>query len=563
MGGHCRYRLLAVLVPAVVFGLAKPTFSADITLLTSMAYGDSWETPGYWSDGLPAAAGNDYHVGNSTGKGMRTPASGNPTFPGDSLTVYTTGTATLKTSGTITFDNLHLQGGEINGSGGNSTVAGHVYVDTSGVLDVVIDDRVITYSAQLHGSGGLTVEQAISGNYTGKAHLTNDNNTFSGAWNVTGGILDAHAVRSLGRGDVTIGANGQFVPGYNVGSLSTLTLDGRMTLDGHHMFRDVVIDGTTLADGTYSYDWLNSNFDAQFADGGGGSITVSDAQRIFELNVSQPGAGPVWLDDPSQWTNVIDGTTGVAPANPDDVAIVAGRVFRTKSSPASETFVPRLYLQEGGILLLKTSGTTTVNEMRFLGGMLNNSGASCTVAGNFYVDTSGIIETVIDDRVTTCSAQLFGDGDLTVKQYYYTSSDAILRLTADNGTFTGDWNIERGRVHGQGNGSLGTGNLTVGSAGALDADYDIYNTQSTLTLEGRMILDQDHTFNRILIGGTSLGGGTHSFSWLNANFDTYFQDGGNGSLTVVPEPGTLGLAVLAGLFMAVCRRRKRSRATGR
>ena len=48
--------------------------------------------------------------------------------------------------------------------------------------------------------------------------------------------------------------------------------------------------------------------------------------------------------------------------------------------------------------------------------------------------------------------------------------------------------------------------------------------------------------------------GVHPFSELNANFDSNFVDGGTGSITVVPEPASLGL-LFAGAGFLIRRRR--------
>jgi hypothetical protein len=45
-------------------------------------------------------------------------------------------------------------------------------------------------------------------------------------------------------------------------------------LDQDVTFASVSIGGTTLANGTYSFATLNSDFNAFFTDGGSGSITV-------------------------------------------------------------------------------------------------------------------------------------------------------------------------------------------------------------------------------------------------------------------------------------------------
>src|SRR5688500_844929 len=73
---------------AILAAVGLCAHAQTITLTTSNAAGTSWETVGAapnftWSDQSAAHAGADYEVGANLL--LRSPASGSPTFPGNSL----------------------------------------------------------------------------------------------------------------------------------------------------------------------------------------------------------------------------------------------------------------------------------------------------------------------------------------------------------------------------------------------------------------------------------------------------------------------------------------------
>lgn len=69
---------------------------------------------------------------------------------------------------------------------------------------------------------------------------------------------------------------------------------GTITLDHNVSFASVTLDGTTLANGTYSFSYLNANFDAIFNDGGSGSITVAPVPELRLACIGLLGS-VIWL----------------------------------------------------------------------------------------------------------------------------------------------------------------------------------------------------------------------------------------------------------------------------
>jgi hypothetical protein len=115
-----------------------------------------------------------------------------------------------------------------------------------------------------------------------------------------------------------------------------------------------------------------------------------------------------------------------------------------------------------------------------------------------------------------------------------------------------------GALRGVAPGSLGTGNISIGTAGGFDTDYDLDLSSSSLSLNGLMQLDQNDRFASVTINGTPLTPGTYTASQLASQFPNNFVPGGTGSLTVVPEPGSLA-ALLVPAALLLARRGRRDR----
>ncbi len=210
-----------------------------------------------------------------------------------------------------------------------------------------------------------------------------------------------------------------------------------------------------------------------------------------------------------------------------------------------------------------SNDTITINDLRLDGGSIHASyeyfDSPNTLAGNITVNSDSEINLVSDDgRSFTISALLAGSGGLEV--YQAAGDSAILKLAHSSNTYTGDWTVTDGKLWASASNSLGSGDIAIGANGKIDVDYDHYNADAAFTLDGLMTLDadEDHTFGAITINSTSLSPGTYDFNYLNANFDANFVNGGSGTLTVIPEPGTLALLAtgLIGLLCYAWRKRK-------
>jgi hypothetical protein len=163
------------------------------------------------------------------------------------------------------------------------------------------------------------------------------------------------------------------------------------------------------------------------------------------------------------------------------------------------------------------------------------------------------------------TASLSGDGAFALNFGHDTTTAGAtvpaLRIDSSNPGFTGDWVLNSGWVLGAGVNALGSGDMTLTSTqgpSTIDYDYNAFNPTSVLTLNGttsKLVLDQNLTFGGVTINGTALTPGLHTFAELNSAFNANIVDGGNGTITVVPEPSALTASLLGLVTMLGFRRR--------
>jgi hypothetical protein len=273
----------------------QPTSPAElITMNQQEANGQDWNNGIYWSDILPASLsavmkpGSTYQI--LGGGRMRTPDSAlEAVFPGDLLivsgdgvwtnnpgpTVTTIGEIRFKQappSGTVTFKMLAMDGGQLDtGYDGVVELLGEMVVSNTGAIfyNDNTADRGYKVSSKLGGTGTIEFhgysQPAYMPAYVYGLNIAGTNNTFSGQWNIVMGTLVASGNRSLGTNSITIGAQGAIEAGYGINnSNATLTLNGKFLLHENHAFKNVIVNGNSLANGHYTYAQLATSYPANF-----------------------------------------------------------------------------------------------------------------------------------------------------------------------------------------------------------------------------------------------------------------------------------------------------------
>jgi len=207
------------------------------------------------------------------------------------------------------------------------------------------------------------------------------------------------------------------------------------------------------------------------------------------------------------------------------------------------------------------SSPTTLPKLVLNGGQVDQSmgggaGIQCVINGEmdilanapFYVDSA-------NDAGYTINAWLTGAGQVSLYDLGWEIGNGnTMNIAGVSNTFTGTWNVVEGTLLGTGTNALGTNAITVGATGALETAYNINNSHGSLTLNGRMLLHQDDTFQTVSIGGVAVYAGTYSFAYLSARYPAFFpaawplQSGssvstGSGSLTVLAGPSPPAIVI--------------------
>jgi uncharacterized delta-60 repeat protein len=187
-----------------IYGIA---LNASDRLIASDTLGASFAAAGNWNTAAAPASGNNYVTGAFTLKTAT--GSGNQTFAGDSLTIDSGGSLSIQGSGTITANNLSLNGGSItNGLGsGVATLQGSgMTVAANSTLDGGGSGKTLLIQSAMGGSAGLTIQS--SGSTGGVVQFTAAN-TYTGATAIsTGATLNLSGAGNANNSDITLAGTG-------------------------------------------------------------------------------------------------------------------------------------------------------------------------------------------------------------------------------------------------------------------------------------------------------------------------------------------------------------------
>ncbi len=327
--------MMAALGLGCVSGLA----AANITFTGQEAIGEDWNMGNYWSDGNPAsisAAANPTQgyelLPGSIMRSVNNSAA--CIFPGAFLQVDGNGTyinnpnpwapvAEIRFKsvdmGTVYFTNLIMKGGQcINGIDGTVVIQGKLTVLSNmtfygNILTDIPSDRGFQIDAQLVGTGTITyyhdgdsiTNGVFNTNFVRDLNITGTSNTFSGKWNVAFGPVLGSGIGSLGTNDITVASQGILETLYDVNNpTGNLFLNGKMYLHQNDTFNTLVINGTPLGAGKYTFAQLTAAFPKNFPPtwnpihgsrqtSGSGSIKVLTARVVRVTNNSGPPSAAV------------------------------------------------------------------------------------------------------------------------------------------------------------------------------------------------------------------------------------------------------------------------------
>lgn len=285
------------------------------------------------------------------------------------------------------------------------------------------------------------------------------------------------------------------------------------------------------------------------------------------------GFGTYWNQIPA-WDNGANPSAGNT--------YVVPNTFRVRSQ---ENFLPAtdninifpgdsLTINGGGDFRAK--GNFTVANLILNGGSVNNGNragsapfnfewaGATTVAAASTIDLSGAPAATFD-RFFTITSTLSGNGALSLTNgggaitLANLATAGGIALTNAANSFTGAWNVQSGVLRGTAANSLGSGSITVATLGGLDFDYAYNQPAATLLLGGFMALDQNIIVGALTVSGTAFAPGTYNYGAFTAAGKSGNFTNGSGTITVVPESGSI--ALLAAASLITLRRRRSSRVT--
>lgn len=511
---------------------------------------NNWTNPAstVWIDSLmPVNAGDIAHITKNLGANriitISSPVSGGWVDIGDPDSTHT---YTVSGTGSYTFNNngsaAKLR--QNSGSAANTWSVGTVLNDNLSLENLSTAYRFIVSSA-ISGNRSITVD--------GGAGVNMDSaSTYSGGTTLNSGKL-ALGSGALGSGTFTI----------NGGSLDSGGGAGAQTLTN-----SVVINSDFTSDIT-STKTLVLN----------GPITLGTASGISRtINATTNGTGVLGLNGV-----ITAGTT-------------ADRLVKTGTGTlllsGQSTFSGGVVLAEGAIRINNSStdgagalgtGTLTIsNATTFSSGgpTARTISNKVVVAGNFSMgDTAskapltlaGAMDlaggnrtiTIIQTNLgNTIISGVISNGALSVAG----ALDSGLTLSGENTYADGTTVLSGGKLLGDSNSAFGTGGLTVENGATLilgsgGTAKDYIDNLANLILGGTSVLALNFT-GADTVGGISLDGGT---SWLVAGtYSAADLDAGGtgtytgiGSLTVIPEPATIGMLGVGVALVMMLRRRMR------
>ena len=237
------------------------------------------------------------------------------------------------------------------------------------------------------------------------------------------------------------------------------------------------------------------------------------------------------------WNNAVGGTHPTAILATDDFDM-DGKVLRGPTS-ASPVFGGKSLTSNGGPILFKHTGTATITNF-------TEAAGSVLIAGNAATQSVHLV----GFSVTAFAELSAGSGRGLDFQIDGLSGSGDMR--------TGDSSSDLGYYGLMITGASGYAGKILSVFGTTDwkNNADLSGATYEIVTAGYedVILNSDIKVGALTIGTTTYTPGEYSFATLNAAHDSSFVDGGTGSITVIPEPATLGLLATAAAGVMAVRR---------
>ncbi|WP_440670227.1 autotransporter-associated beta strand repeat-containing protein [Candidatus Pelagibacter sp. HIMB1483] len=529
--------------------------------------------------------------------------------------IITEGTVAASNNNTLGSGTVRLNGGTLSSdSTGARTLSNAISIQASSELGDATNSGALTLSGNIDFSAGDLILSSRSNNeISGTVNLYNDNQTFSidssvtqtmsgnvrngtliksgsgilvlsgtntytGDTNINAGTLNVSGQLNSGSysgeidnsGTFTFSSNSdQTISGNITGSgtltksgSSTLTLSGTNTYSGITTISDgtVRLNGGTLSDNTAVtvesgaiFDINNSDTIGSIAGAGTIDITSKEVLTVGADNSSTTFSGIIQSDDGTGTGAITKAGTGSLTLSGNNnfggaVNVNAGSLMISSNNALGNTnnFTT---VASGATIDFQNVNYSTTESLRNSGTISTSTGTS-TFAGSITLFANSTVD--VDGTQLTLSGGITDSGTRSLEK----TGNGILELSADN-SYTGGTTITEGTLLVSGSGDLGTGTLTISSAGTLD----LQNTLSVSSLvisgagSGNRInnSDADGTTANLTVSGTStLNGaintdGTQTYSGTTTLGSDVNLTGPTIALAAVTASGTEDLTITGNL----------------
>jgi autotransporter-associated beta strand protein len=494
----------------------------------------------------------------------------------------TAGTSTTTVNSDTTINSLSLVTSTaagaivaVNGTGKITLNSGVFYAS---ILSPATDDLSVSNSLDFSGREGIlhfgtgsdevalsgvlsnTANNGITAYGSGDIRLSGTAaNTYTGVFTVNGGEVILAKTDGLNTitGDLVINPGGIVSYGVvnQIADAANVTVNGGTFSMASDTFASLTMTrggGTTYSAGSGATVNISGN---ALISGGSELISNVSGQVLVGGSLTLTDGGTVTIRRSNPVNGTLTGYTSVAGGL--NITHVASGAY----TPVQIDFGSGA-AQRGGTLLLKSDLTFTGNTTNAFTATIDapaGHGQRGLVAidGNrtFNIGNgAAAVDLTVNAGIADGSVIDGGIAGSLTK----TGQGTLLLTTAS--TYSGGTTVSTGKVIVVESASLGTGNVTVGGAGILELDgYLAIDDSRTLIINtgGKVILDfttllgETENVGKLVLNGTTFTTGVFD----EDSHSAFFQ--GSGTLTVVPEPGSLA-AVVLGAGMLLRRRRARS-----
>jgi hypothetical protein len=257
------------------------------------------------------------------------------------------------------------------------------------------------------------------------------------------------------------------------------------------------------------------------------------------------------------WNDPIWSPGPVTPTGGNSYEVLSGGLVRNPYVVPTSTFPgDSLQLDTGSIFRMKppADGVTTTVSFPGVGGgpglILNGGGIDpgqvqtlFVVGGRMDVSADSFLLGPTGDsgRNLRFTAAISGSGSITMKNFP-NYSGATIQSVSNN--YSGNWIVSLGRLTGLGEGSLGSGNITVAGGSKVEILYGIV-TPGILTLQATNALalfTGDCQFSGMSVNGELVAAGAYTYAELQQRYPSNFIATGSGSVRIVPSETRLSVS---------------------